>query len=80
VTFEKAMGDSFALGGRVDGMCGFYVGDFFARSAGANWSPNKNVTIRPEIRYDWFNGVGMPFNAGSGGDQLVLTIGAIVQF
>ena len=74
--------DGFIVSGVRDGNpnSGFYVGDFFALSVGANWSPNKNVTIRPEVRYDWFNGVGMPFNAGNGRDQLVLAIGAIVQF
>jgi Putative beta-barrel porin-2, OmpL-like. bbp2 len=59
---------------------GFYQGNFYDLGVGANWSPNKNVTIRPEVRYDWFNGTGMPFNAGNGRDQLIFAIGAVVQF
>ena len=35
---------------------------------GVNWETHANATIRPEIRYDAFNGVvaaaGLPFNDG----------------
>ena len=74
--------NGFIVAGVRDGNpnSGFYAGDFFAASVGANWMPNKNVTIRPEMRYDWFNGTGNPFNAGNDRNQLVLAIGAVVQF
>jgi hypothetical protein len=74
--------NGFIVGGFRDGNPngGFYVGDFWAVSVGANYTFNKNVTFRPEVRYDWFDGTGLPFNAGTRRDQLVLSLGMIVQF
>ncbi len=48
--------------------------DFYALSLGLNWKPHANLTIRPEIRYDWANGPftagSRPFNAGDDREQL----------
>lgn len=30
-----------------------FVGNFYEVSAGLNWTPGANLTIRPELRYDW---------------------------
>ncbi len=30
-----------------------FAGDFFEISAGLNWTPSANLTVRPELRYDW---------------------------
>jgi hypothetical protein len=35
---------------------GPYVGNFSEITAGLNWKPNLNVTVRPELRWDWFDG------------------------
>ncbi len=49
-------------------------GNYFAMTSGFNYKPHANVDIRPEIRYDWFNGTagpnGLPFNGGSASSQL----------
>jgi hypothetical protein len=50
---------------------GGFQGDFFEISLGANWKPygRPNLTIRPELRYDWYNGPdgvnGQPFDDGA---------------
>lgn len=30
--------------------------NYYAATAGVNWKPNANLTIRPEVRYDWRGG------------------------
>jgi len=35
---------------------GGFAGHFYAISAGLNWSPHANFIVRPEVRYDWFDG------------------------
>ena len=30
-----------------------FVGNFYEVSAGLNWTPSANLTVRPELRYDW---------------------------
>ena len=68
-----------------------YAGNFFEMSAGLNYTPHTNWTIRPEIRYDWFDGVkvaeggtgpvvGGPFRGGSGVDQLLFGFDVIATF
>jgi len=58
------------------------AGDYYALTAGLNWRPNANVTFRPEIRYDNFDGIvggALPFNQGrddeqfSGGFDVIVT-------
>jgi hypothetical protein len=51
-----------------------------------NWKPNGNWIIRPELRYDWFDGVAantdgsLPFGNGDRTDQLYGGCDAIWQF
>ena len=33
---------------------GGYQGNFWQATWGLNWKPNKNVVLRPELRYDWY--------------------------
>jgi hypothetical protein len=42
------------------------AGNYFEATAGLNWRPRTNLTVRPELRYDWFDGVGMPFDPVGG--------------
>ena len=35
---------------------GGFAGNFYGISAGLNWSPHANFIVRPEVRYDWFDG------------------------
>ena len=32
--------------------------NYFEITLGANWRPNNNFRLRPEVRYDWANGMG----------------------
>ena len=57
-------------------------GDFYAITGGLNYSPNANVMIRPEVRYDWFRGGGnaLPFADATKREQLYYGADVIVQF
>ena len=59
-----------------------FVGNFYALTAGLNWLPNDNLIVRPEIRYDWFDGdqVRKPYDDGTDSSQLLLGIDAILVF
>jgi hypothetical protein len=56
-------------------------GDYYELTLGLNYKPHANLTIRPELRYDWFQGAAGTgaFNYGSektqmsGGCDLILT-------
>jgi hypothetical protein len=50
---------------------GGYRGNFFEMTAGLNWLPTSNLTLRPEVRWDWFDGQGEPFD----GRQSMFTFG-----
>ncbi len=41
-------------------------GTYYEATIGLNWYPCPNLTIRPEIRWDWFDGQGSPFNNRGG--------------
>lgn len=48
------------------------AGDFYEISLGLNWSRLKNVTVRPEVRWDWFDGEGtMPYDDNTKNSQFV---------
>jgi hypothetical protein len=59
-------------------------GNYYALTAGFNYKPHANVTIRPELRYDWFNGfagaTAQPFNDGTASTQLSGGFDAIFTF
>ena len=50
------------------------LGNYYALTAGLNYKPHANVTIRPELRYDWFNAfagsTALPFNNNTSSSQL----------
>lgn len=66
----------------ANNVSGPYHGNMQSISAGINWSPNgsKNLMVRPELRYDWFNGTGVPFNLGKDDSQLFFVLGAYYLF
>ncbi|TWT83337.1 hypothetical protein CA13_48020 [Planctomycetes bacterium CA13] len=57
----RTINDCLALGGRfewynAEGTAGVPVGtdaDIYALTLGVNYKPHANVTVRPEIRWDW---------------------------
>lgn len=60
---------------------GPYNGNNQTIAVGLNYTPNKNLNIRPEYRYDFFNGPGLqPYNAGNSSVQHLFVLGAFYQF
>ncbi len=64
-----------------------YAGHFYEVTAGLNWSPCPNVRLRPEIRYDWYDGApspfpggALPFDDGLGDDQFTAAFDILVTF
>ena len=53
-------------GKRVD-VNGTGPGSYYEATLGLNWYPCPNLTIRPELRWDWFDGQGRPFDSRNGG-------------
>ena len=58
----------------------FFPGNFYETSLGLNYKPNGNWNIRPELRYDWFDGEGQPFDGNSSKRQFLFGLDAIYQF
>jgi hypothetical protein len=59
---------------------GPFVGDFYEVTAGLNWMPHPNVIVRPELRWDWFEGSGMPYDAGERDDQFLWACDVILTY
>jgi hypothetical protein len=58
------------------------AGDYYEVTLGLNYKPNANLIVRPELRWDWFDGdvaANHPYNDGqsdsqfSGGFDVILT-------
>ena len=47
-----------------------YVGNFFQTTMGPKWQFHKNMFLRPNLRFDWFDGVAANSN-GRGGRALL---------
>jgi hypothetical protein len=49
-------------------------GNYFEMATGVNWKPHANVMVRPELRYDWYQGPvganGNPFNNTNATSQM----------
>lgn len=61
-----------------------FAGDFYEITWGLNWRPNGNWLVRPELRWDWYDGpagpTGLPFDGGSSDSQLTVAVDAIFTF
>jgi hypothetical protein len=65
-----------------------WAGNFYGITAGLNWAPHPNVKIRPEVRWDWYDGPDNVFNGAqprpfdnfAGDDQLTAAFDVIVVF
>jgi hypothetical protein len=59
-----------------------FVGDFYSLALGLNWTPTYNLTIRPEIRADWYDGSSTPepFDDGTADNQFMVGMDAIMVF
>lgn len=55
--------------------------DYYALSAGLNWTPADWILVRPEVRWDWVGTSGFyPFGDGRRDDQVLLDFDVIVRF
>jgi hypothetical protein len=64
-----------------------FDGDFWEISAGLNWKPRANLALRPELRYDWYEGTRnlnnpaqLPFNMGTASNQFTFAVDLIWTF
>jgi hypothetical protein len=64
-----------------------YAGSFTDLSLGLNWKPKPNVILRPEVRWDWYDGppndlgpYPLPFNTGTSSHQFTVASDLIVMF
>jgi hypothetical protein len=55
-----------------------FVGDFYQATLGLNWIPTNNLRVRPEVRWDWFDGAGLPYNDGTEDDQFIGAVDMIL--
>jgi len=57
------------------------AGNYYEMALGANWTPSSNLTIRPELRWDWSDGTVLaPYDDFTKDSQFVAFIDAIVLF
>jgi hypothetical protein len=60
-----------------------FQGNFFSATAGVNYDPNANLRIRPEVRWDWYDGQAgrLPYGTnGNKANQLMIGCDFILQF
>ncbi|MGR8932020.1 MAG: porin [Gammaproteobacteria bacterium] len=58
------------------------TGNFYAVTAGVNYSPTSWLKFRPEVRYDWFdaNGARQAYDGLTENDQIAVSMDMIVTF
>jgi len=57
------------------------AGTVQAITAGLNWTPNPNFRLRPELRWDWYGGSGLPlFDDRTQNRQFTAAVDGIIQF
>lgn len=54
------------------------AGNFYAISLGLNWTQHPNLTVRPEVRWDWFDGEGtLPYDDTTKDSQFLAALDVI---
>ncbi len=64
---------------------GGFEGNFYELTLGLNWTPTDNLRVRPEVRWDWFEGhdggLGhRPYDAGDQNEQFLVGVDAVLLF
>ena len=80
------LNDCWEVGARIewfrdkDGTRLPVAGNYYEATAGLNWKPTANLRVRPEVRWDWYQGTGTPFDNGT--EKSLVTFGCdfILQF
>jgi hypothetical protein len=64
-----------------------YAGHFYELTLGMTWRPTANLMFRPEVRWDWYDGLPspkpgheLPFNDGEEDDQVLFAVDAVVSY
>jgi hypothetical protein len=57
-----------------------FRGNFYSLSLGLNWSPCCRLMFRPEVRWDWFDGQGLPYDNGNQDNQFLVGMDMIYKF
>jgi hypothetical protein len=55
-----------------------FVGNFYEITLGLNWTPTNNFRVRPEVRWDWFDGTGLPYDDGTKDEQFLGAVDMIL--
>jgi len=74
--------------GNIPGVRAFdgrgFAGNFYELTCGLSWRPHANLTVRPEVRWDWYDGLagptGLPFDDGTSDDQFTFAVDAILTY
>ena len=56
------------------------AGDYYEATVGLNWQPTNNLRVRPEARWDVYEGVGTPFHSGTDTNITTFGIDFVWQF
>jgi hypothetical protein len=79
-------GDFAALGASTNpASAGGFEGNFCEITTGLNYRPNGNLIVRPELRYDWFDGRAnaagnQPYDDGSSDHQWLTAINIVYLY
>jgi hypothetical protein len=58
-----------------------FAGDYYNLTLGLNWSPSSNLTVRPEMRWDWSDDSTVaPFDDGMKDSQFLAAFDVIYLF
>ena len=64
-----------------------YQGSFTALTLGLNWKPKVNILVRPEVRWDWYDGAlnpngpyPLPFDDGNSSSQCTLATDIVIMY
>jgi len=55
-------------------------GNYFSLTVGPNYLPCPNLLIRPELRWDFYDGYALPYRDGTRAQQLLLGFDMILMF
>ncbi len=55
-------------------------GNYYGLTIGGNWRPFTQMVVRPEIRWDWFEGQGRPYNDNHSRSQFTFGMDAVYVF
>jgi len=62
-----------------------FAGNFYELTLGLNWTPGTNLIVRPELRWDWYEGQSSiagqrPFGSFDSDNQFLFGVDAIVTY